>query len=121
MRTPHGRFPEYHTNGDDLTLITEEALADTIAAVERIFAVLEGDASYVNLRPHGEPQLGRYGLYDSVGGAGQQQRQLALLWVLNQSDGEHSLLDIATRSGIAFEDIREAADRLLGAQLLETA
>ena len=121
MRTPHGRFPEYHTNGDDLTLITEEAIADTIGAVERIFAVLEGDASYVNLRPHGEPQLGRYGLYDSVGGTGQKQRQLALLWVLNQSDGEHSLLDIATRAGLPFEDVREAADRLLQAELLEAA
>ena len=37
---------------------------------------------------------------------------MALLWVLNLSDGEHSLLDIAERSGLAFPVVRDAA-RLL--------
>jgi aminopeptidase-like protein len=120
MRTPHGCFPEYHTSGDDLDLIDEDALADTLATVERIVAVLEGDATYVNLKPEGEPQLGRYGLYDSIGGARQKGRQLALLWILNQSDGTRSLLDVAERSGLAFEDIRAAADALLAAGLLST-
>ena len=47
-----------------------------------------------------EPQLGRRGLYDSMGGAGERRnREMALLWVLNLSDGGHSLLDIAERSG----------------------
>jgi aminopeptidase-like protein len=38
--------------------------------------------------------------------------------VLNYSDGCNSLLDIARRSGIPFEDIRLAADALLNAGLL---
>jgi hypothetical protein len=32
--------------------------------------------------------------------------------VLNLSDGEHSLLDIAERSGIAFSEISDAAELL---------
>jgi aminopeptidase-like protein len=37
---------------------------------------------------------------------------MAMLWVLNLSDGEHSLLDISERAQMPFGDVREAA-RLL--------
>ena len=57
-----------------------------------------------------EPQLGRRGLYGSMGGAGEGRvAEMALLWVLNLSDGTNSLLDIAERSGLSFESIRKAA------------
>ena len=64
-----------------------------------ILDVLEADRRYVNLAPKGEPQLGRRGLYPTIGGAAAEEEQLAMLWVLNQSDGRHSLLDVAERSG----------------------
>ena len=35
--------------------------------------------------------------------------QLALLWVLNQADGLHSLIDIAERADLSFDLIDEAA------------
>ena len=60
--------------------------------------MLETDRRYVNLAPKGEPQLGRRGLYPQVGGPAADEEQLAMLWVLNQSDGRNSLLDIAERS-----------------------
>ena len=44
--------------------------------------------------------------------------QLAMLWVLNQSDGTTSLLDIAERAGLPFAVIREAARALDDAGLL---
>jgi aminopeptidase-like protein len=42
-----------------------------------------------------------------------------MLWVLNQSDGSKSLLDIAERSGMKFEVIRKAAEALEQHQLLK--
>ena len=84
--------------------------------VPRRVDVLERNATYLNLNPKGEPQLGRRGLYRSIGGGSSEE--LALLWVLNQSDGSHSLLDIARRSGLRFEEIRRAADSLLEHDLL---
>jgi aminopeptidase-like protein len=42
-----------------------------------------------------------------------------MLWVLNQSNGSRSLLDIAERSGLAFAAVRAAADLLLDHGLLE--
>jgi aminopeptidase-like protein len=117
-RTPHGEFPEYHTSADDLALVTAESLADSLATVEAIVDVLERNATYVNRQPKGEPQLGRRGLYGSTGGASRREHELALLWVLNQSDGEHSLLDIAERARLPFSEIVGAADALRSRDLL---
>ena len=120
MRTPHARYPEYHTSGDDLDFITPEALEDSLAKCLAILDVVEKNAYYRNLNPKGEPQLGRRGLYramaDRVDGAFDE---LALLWVLNQSDGTRSLLDIAERSRLSFSSLRAAALTLEGHGLLE--
>jgi aminopeptidase-like protein len=118
MRTPHGEYPEYHTSADDLTLLRADALGDTFDVLRGVVDVLEGDGTYLNLSPTGEPQLGRRGLYGSLGGAGGRDAELALLWVLSFGDGSSSLLDIAERSGLAFSAVRRAADALLDAGLL---
>jgi aminopeptidase-like protein len=112
-RTPHGRYPEYHTSADDLSFVRPEALADSLAAYLSVLAVLEGNGRYRNTSPRGEPQLGRRGLYGSMGGyPNPGELQMAMLWVLNQSDGGPTLLEIADQSGIVFDVIRAAADRL---------
>ena len=46
---------------------------------------------------------------------------MAMLWVLNLSDGGHSLLDIAQRASLPFSQIRAAADLLLAHGLLGNA
>jgi len=119
-RTPHGEFPEYHTSADDLALVRPESLADSLAQAEAILQVIEGNATYVNQSPKGEPQLGRRGLYDSLGGGGTEgrERELALLWVLSMSDGTCTLLDVAERARLPFVAVRHAADALLGHGLL---
>jgi aminopeptidase-like protein len=117
-RSVNGGYPQYHSSGDDLSLIRPEHLVQSFAACQQIVAVLEGDASYVNLSPKGEPLLGKRGLYGSVGGRSPAEREHALLWVLNQSDGSHALLEIAHRSGIDFQTIRAAASSLESAGLI---
>lgn len=119
-RTPYGRYPEYHTSADNLDFVRPESLAGSLKAYLSVVRILEDNRCYVNLNPKGEPQLGRRGLYRSIGGDDSgRQRELALLWVLNLSDGDHSLLDIAERSGMPFEMIRTAAETLVEAELLQ--
>ena len=121
-RTPHGEYPEYHTSGDSLDLVRPESLAGSLDALEAVVRTLDGDATYLNASPYGEPQLGRRGLYADLGGAADgPQAQQAVQWVLNLSDGARSLLDVAQRSGLPFGAVREAADRLLDADLLTPA
>ena len=118
-RTPHGEFPEYHSSADDLRLIRPESLTASLERLTEIIDVLEGNATYANTSPKGEPQLGRRGLYESLGGGtARNERQHALLWVLNLSDARHSLLDIAQRAGLSFGAVRAAADALIEHELL---
>ncbi len=121
-RTPNGRYPEYHTSADDLDLVSPEALGDSFAAVLEVCSLLDGNSRYESLNPNCEPQLGRRGLFRTTGGRkSESTNELALLWVLNLSDGRHTLLEIAERSGLPFREIRAAADALIDVELLEAA
>jgi aminopeptidase-like protein len=119
MRTPNGCYPEYHTSADDLSLVSASAMGESLAQLLRVVEVLEQNRRYINLNPKCEPQLGRRGLYRETGGmhdtAGVEN---AILWMLNLSDGDHDLLDIAVRSGIEFQVISEAAGLLRESRLL---
>jgi aminopeptidase-like protein len=107
VRTPHGRFPEYHTSADDLDFVRPEALADSLAKCAGLFEILEHNRVYLNTNPNCEPQFEERGLYDAIGGrADRENAQMAMLWVLNQSDGTNDLLEIAERSSMPFEPSR---------------
>jgi len=119
-RTPHGQFPEYHTSADNLELVRPDALGESLARCVAIVALLENNRTYCNLQPRCEPQLGKRGLYRAIGGVQDaQQTEKAMLWVLNLSDGKHSLLDIAERSGLSFDVIHTAAAALVEHELLK--
>lgn len=119
-RSRYGEYPEYHTSADDLSFVRPECLAESFEVCCAIFEILERNRTCRNLHPWGEPQLGRRGLYASLGGATHtRDRERALLWVLNQSDGKRSLLDIADRSGLPFGVIDEAASALEAHGLVE--
>ncbi len=114
MRTPDGEFPEYHTSGDNLDFIKPEFLADSFEKCARILEIFENDDTLVNQRPFCEPRLGKHGLYESLPqDTNVQQFQHAVQWVLNLSDGQHSLFDIAVRSKLDFSIICKAARELM--------
>lgn len=119
MRSVWGTFPEYHTSADNLDFIQPEALSASLQVCARIVDVLENNRRHRNLNAYCEPQLGKRNLYHSTGGHAIGADSNALLWVLNFSDGYHSLLDIAERADIAFSAIKDAADLLTQNGLLE--
>ena len=100
-------LPQYHTSADDLEFVRPAQLAGSFAACLAIIDILENRA---NLRQP-EPE-GRATARPSWAVSRARRHEMALLWVLNQSDGTHSLLDIAERSGCAFSAIRRAATAL---------
>jgi len=119
MRSVWGTFPEYHTSADNLEFIHPQELEQSLRVCVAIIDVLENNRRYRNLRPYCEPQLGRRNLYRPTGGDDIGAEINARLWVLNLSDGKHSLLDIAERSGLPFSMINDAADVLFQGGLLE--
>ena len=119
MRTPNGCFPEYHTSADNLEFVLPASLADSWEKCRYVMETLEGNRTYINQNPKCEPQLGRRGLYRTISGQAERgQQEMAILWVLNLSDGKHSLLDIAERAAMPFPFIKAAADALKAHQLL---
>ncbi len=120
-RSQFGSFPEYHTSADNLKFIRPDYLAESYEVYLQIIKVLEANYRPVNLNPKCEPQLGIRGLYKAVGGyKDQQSMHIAMLWVLNYSDGSRSLLEIAEKSAIPFDIISKTAKLLEDHQLLSS-
>ncbi|MBA2484588.1 MAG: DUF4910 domain-containing protein [Nitrospira sp.] len=119
MRTPHSEYPEYHSSADNLDFVKADSLARSYTRCLEVLDLLECNRTYLNQNPKCEPQLGRRGLYRAI--AGQQDKQLkelVLLWVLNLSDGHHTVLDIAERAEVPFRRVHTAVEALLSVGLL---
>jgi aminopeptidase-like protein len=120
MRTPHGKYPEYHTSGDNLSFVQPRYLEESFNYCLQALTLLENNKTFLSQNPKCEPQLGKRGLYKAIGGDSEgAKREMAMLWVLNLSDGHHSLLDVAERSRMPFDVLCEAAEVLHAHGLLK--
>jgi len=113
-RSKFGAIPEYHTSADNLDFIRADALAESYRLINETIGAIEANGIYINTSPKGEPQLGKRGLYGAIGGdKDAAAANMAMLWILNQSDGTNSLLDIAERAKLPFAVVQRTA-KLLG-------
>ncbi len=119
MRTMYGEFPEYHTSLDNKEFISFTALQESIDVYFDILMSLDKNQKYINLYPHGEPRLDKRGLYESIGHSSVPELSTKVLWLLNYSDGEHDLLDIANLSGYSVNELHEIALICLRTKLIK--
>ncbi len=119
MRSMYSRYPEYHTSLDNKNFISFKALQESIDMYETMLLSLEQNQTYLNLYPYGEPRLDKHGLYDSLGHSSVPNFTQHVLWLLNYSDGQHDLLDIAEKSGFSVSDLAKAAKACLKAKLIQ--
>jgi aminopeptidase-like protein len=120
QRSKFGSIPEYHTSADNLGFIRPEHLAESYRLIVETINAIENDAVYLNTLPKCEPQLGKRGLYGAIGGdKDAAAANMAMLWILNLSDGTHSLLDIAERADLPFAVIQRTAKLLWDHGLLK--
>ena len=113
QRSQFGKIPQYHTSADNLDFIRADHLARSYCMIAETLDVIENNSVYCNTMPKCEPQLGKRGLYAAVGGDKDAvAANMAMLWILNLSDGMHSLLDIAERANLPFTVIHSVARRL---------
>lgn len=121
-RSKFGAITEYHTSADNLDFIRADSLAESYRLINETIGAIEGNGTYVNTHPKGEPQLGKRGLYSAIGGdSDAAAANMAMLWILNQSDGTHSLLDIAERAKLPFAMVQRTARLLSDHGLLKPA
>jgi len=119
MRTRYGTYPEYHTSLDDLSFITPEALGDTLEKYVAIVGALEANDTLASAEPYGEPQLGKRGLYPTLGGPRAVEQAVSdMMWLLNLCDGTQDLVAVAERAGRPLAELAPIAERLIEAGLL---
>ena len=115
----YGTYPEYHTSLDNKDFVSFEALQESIAVYFETCRVLEANRTFKNTVMFGEPQLGKRGLYPTLGSQKETDSfQDALRWLLNFSDGKHDLLSVALLSGSTIFMLEAAAQKCLDAGLL---
>ena len=119
QRSQFGTIPEYHTSADNLDFVAPNHLARSYELIAQTIEILEHNTTYRNLLAKCEPQLGRRGLYGAIGGnKDTPAANMAMLWILNLSDGTNSLLDIAERANLPFPIVLRTAKMLSDKGLL---
>lgn len=124
MRTMYGEYPEYHTSLDDRSLISWQALRETVDMYLAVIETLEANDTYVSTHIHGEPKLDKRGLYPYTSGTRTPEEKLRILQTTHLiafSDGRRDLMDIAETLGLTGRDMREAAQLLVRHGLLRQA
>ena len=121
MRSMYGTYKEYHTSLDNKNFISFESLLETIQIYFKTIKSIEADCKYKNLVPYGEPNLGKRGLYQLVNDDIKKikKERSQMMWLLNLSDGNNSLSDIALKSNTSILDLNEIALKLIERKLLK--
>ncbi len=132
-------YPEYHTSLDNLDFVTGKNLETSYLIYTDVISVLDSNFWITSRFGKGEVNLGRRGLYPSLGGAGKQfaaeslngdraatadtairDREIDIInWLLFSADGKNDLLAVAELSGHCFNEIVAVAKRLREANLIE--
>ena len=120
QRSKFGTIPQYHTSADNLEFIRPKYLAESYRLIAEVLDVIENDDVYWNTIQKCEPQLGRRGLYTTIDSEKDAvSKNMAMLWILNLSDGCNSLLDIAEQAELPFGVVLATAQRLQHSGLLK--
>ncbi len=119
MRKMYGQYPEYHTSGDNKSIMCFESMEKTISVYLEIIQLLERNKRFINKFPHCEPQLGKRGLYPSVSKPkGNNSFIQSMMWLLNYSDGTNDLISIIQKSNLPPNDVYEALEALLASEII---
>lgn len=120
MRTMYGKYPEYHTSADNKEFVSFEAMEKSVLKYLEIIEILERNEKYMNTMPHCEPQLGKRGLYPTLGSQkGTEGFVKAMMWVLNLADGTNDLISISEKSNIPVQQLIPVIDKLIENGILE--
>lgn len=120
MRTRHGKFAEYHTSADNKDFISFDSLEKSVTKYLEILNVLENNSNYVNTMPYGEPQLGKRGLYPTVGSQEEIRKMVdTMMWILNLADGTNDLISISERSNIPLSALIPEVGKLIDSGIVK--
>jgi len=120
MRTMYGKYPYYHTSGDNKDFVSFEAMENSVNKYLEIIEVIEKNENYLNTMPFCEPQLGKRGLYPTLGSQkGTKEFVKGMMWILNLADGGNDLISISEKSKIPIKQLIPIIDKLIDNGILK--
>ena len=120
MRSKYREYPEYHTSLDDPELVTPAGLQGSFELHRDCIELLERNRTY-RACCLGEPQLGRRGLYPTIGTRESHEKVSDMLNVLAYADGTRDLIDISDTIGVPALRLYAIVETLATAGLLGQA
>ena len=143
-RSKYDTFPEYHTSLDDPTLVTPKGLLGGFEFLKKCIDVIENNEiskECNNIRKihkkeniieektmnnkkyritcYGEPQLGKRGLYPSLGNSSSGSSISTMMDIIAYSDGTNNLNEIGKIIGKSVQELIPIIEKLLQEDLLE--
>ena len=117
MKTKYLEFNEYHTSGDNLDFISEEALQKSLEMYKTCLNIFENNFYYI-CNTICEPRLGIHGLWDNIGGTKNVQDKSIFIKILYYCDGKHDILDICHILNKEFNDIIDCISLLQSKKII---
>jgi aminopeptidase-like protein len=122
-------YEGYHNSLDTKEKMGIESLLRSVDEMEDILRALELDGFYINNNPYGEVKLDRHGLYPDMNHTprighsdnttiDQRTRLNAILMMLNYTDGQHTMRNIADRCRVNILDLAPIIELLLEKKLI---
>ncbi len=111
MRSKYNTYPEYHTSLDNLDFVSPAGLQGAYDVLDFILEILESNV-VPSCTTVGEPQLGKYDLYDTLSIKRSKSTSRDVINFLCYADGTNDLVDICSRIDITFADALDICRRL---------
>ncbi len=118
MRTKYGEYPEYHTSGDNMDIISSDELDKSLEKLKLCIDIIEKNRIYRST-VLGEPQLGKRGLYPTISTKTSSLNVKTMMNILAFCDGHHDLLWIAEKINEPIMVLVPIIKKLLKNELLE--
>jgi aminopeptidase-like protein len=118
MRTKYGEYPEYHTSGDNMDIISSDELDKSLDKLKLCINIIENNRIYKST-VLGEPQLGKRGLYPTISTKTSSLNVKTMMNILAFCDGRHDLLWIAEKINEPIMVLVPIIKKLLKNKLLE--
>lgn len=116
-RSKYHEFPEYHTSGDDMSLVSKEGFQGAFDVMAKCIRALENNATY-ELTCFCEPQLGKRGLVPTISSKETYKQTLHLKDLIAYCDGRNDLLGISDIIDADMDELILLIDKLSEAGLV---
>ena len=117
-RSKYHIYPEYHTNGDNLDIISPDGLAGSLDVLLKCIEALENDHKY-RIKCLCEPQLGRRGLMPTTSNKESYRDTLILKDISAYADGTNDIFELSDLIGHSVSDMLPTIRKMVDAGLLE--